>query len=58
MVAAGNRAADVALRMHVAGLDVRVVPDPATAIRSLPPGPVDVAANYPAFLALAATLGG
>jgi UDP-N-acetylmuramyl tripeptide synthase len=58
VVAAGNRAADVALRMHVAGLDVRVEPDPAAAIRSLPPGPVDVAANYPAFLALAATLGG
>jgi len=58
VVAAGNRAADVALRMEVAGLDVRVVPDPAAAIRSLPPGPVDVAANYPAFLALAATLGG
>ncbi len=58
VVAAGNRAADVALRMHVAGLDVRIVPDPAAAIRSLPPGPVDVAANYPAFLALAATLGG
>jgi UDP-N-acetylmuramyl tripeptide synthase len=58
VVAAGNRAADVALRMHVAGLDVRVVPDPAAAIRTLPPGPVDVAANYPAFLALAATLGG
>jgi hypothetical protein len=57
-VAAGNRAADVALRMHVAGLDVRIVPEPAAAIRSLPPGPVDVAANYPAFLALAATLGG
>ncbi len=35
-----------------------IVPDPAAAIRSLPPGAVDVAANYPAFLALAATLGG
>ncbi len=58
VVAAGNRAADVALRMHVAGLDVRIVPDPGGAIRSLPPGPVDVAANYPAFIALAATLGG
>ena len=58
VVAAGNRAADVALRMHVAGLDVRIVPDAAAAIRSLPPGTVDVAANYPAFLALAATLGG
>ena len=58
VVAAGNRAADVALRMHVAGLDVRIVSDPAAAIRSLPPGHVDVAANYPAFLALAATLGG
>ena len=58
VVASGNRAADVALRMHVAGLDVRVVPDAAAAIRSLPPGAVDVAANYPAFIALAATLGG
>ncbi len=58
VVAAGNRAADVALRMQVAGLDVRIVADPAAAIRSLPPGTVDVAANYPAFLALAATLGG
>jgi UDP-N-acetylmuramyl tripeptide synthase len=58
VVASGNRAADVALRMQVAGLDVRVVPDAAAAIRSLPPGRVDVAANYPAFIALAATLGG
>ena len=38
--------------------DVRVVRDALEAIRSQPAGPVDVAANYPAFLALAARLGG
>ncbi len=57
-VVAGNRAEDAALRLQVAGLDVSIVRDPLEAIRSQPVGPVDVAANYPAFLALAARLGG
>jgi UDP-N-acetylmuramyl tripeptide synthase len=58
VVVAGNRAVDAALRLQTAGLDVRVVRDPLEAIRTRPVGPVDVAANYPAFLALAARLGG
>ena len=58
VVVAGNRADDAALRLQAAGLDVRVVRDALEAIRSQPVGPVDVAANYPAFLALAARLGG
>ena len=58
VVVAGNRADDAALRLQAAGLDVRVVRDALEAIRSQPAGPVDVAANYPAFLALAARLGG
>jgi UDP-N-acetylmuramyl tripeptide synthase len=58
VVVAGNRADDAALRLQTAGLEVRVVGDALEAIRSQPVGPVDVAANYPAFLALAARLGG
>jgi UDP-N-acetylmuramyl tripeptide synthase len=52
VIAAGVRANDIALRLEVAGLDVRVIPDPFDAIRAVPPGPVTVATNYPAFLEL------
>jgi UDP-N-acetylmuramyl tripeptide synthase len=52
VIATGVRANDIALRLEVAGLDVRIVPDPFEAIRAVPPGPVTVATNYPAFLEL------
>ncbi len=52
VIATGVRAHDIALRLEVAGLQVRVIPGPLEAIRACPPGPVTVAANYPAFLEL------
>jgi len=52
VIATGVRANDIALRLEVAGLDVRAIPDPFDAIRAVPPGPVTVATNYPAFLEL------
>jgi UDP-N-acetylmuramyl tripeptide synthase len=52
VIATGVRAHDIALRLEVAGLDVRVIPDPLEAIRACPPGPVTIATNYPAFLEL------
>lgn len=52
VIATGVRAHDIALRLEVAGLDVRVIRDPFDAIRACPPGPVTVATNYPAFLEL------
>jgi len=51
-IATGVRAHDIALRLEVAGLRVRAVPDPFDAIRACLPGPVTVATNYPAFLEL------
>ncbi len=52
VIATGVRAHDIALRLEVAGLDVRAIPDPLEAIRACPPGPVTIATNYPAFLEL------
>jgi UDP-N-acetylmuramyl tripeptide synthase len=52
VIATGVRAHDIALRLEMAGLDVRAIPDPFEAIRTVPPGPVTVATNYPAFLEL------
>jgi UDP-N-acetylmuramyl tripeptide synthase len=52
VIATGVRAHDIALRLEVAGLDVRAIPDPLAAIRACPPGPVTIATNYPAFLEL------
>jgi UDP-N-acetylmuramyl tripeptide synthase len=52
VIATGVRAHDIALRLEVAGLDVRAIPEPLEAIRACPPGPVTVATNYPAFLEL------
>jgi UDP-N-acetylmuramyl tripeptide synthase len=53
VVASGSRARDLALRLEVAGAIPTVVDDAVEAVRSLPPGEVTVAANYPAFLSLA-----
>ncbi|HEY2916487.1 MAG TPA: MurT ligase domain-containing protein [Candidatus Limnocylindrales bacterium] len=52
VIATGVRAHDIALRLELAGLDVRAIPDPFDAIRAVPAGPVTVATNYPAFLEL------
>jgi UDP-N-acetylmuramyl tripeptide synthase len=52
VIATGVRAHDIALRLEVAGLDVRAIADPLEAIRACPPGPVTIATNYPAFLEL------
>ncbi|HET9681059.1 MAG TPA: MurT ligase domain-containing protein [Candidatus Limnocylindrales bacterium] len=52
VIATGVRAHDIALRLEVAGLEVRAIPDPLDAIRACPPGPVTIATNYPAFLEL------
>jgi lipid II isoglutaminyl synthase (glutamine-hydrolysing) len=51
-VATGYRASDMALRLEVAGLNVKRVRDPVDAILASPPGPVSVIGNYPAFLDL------
>lgn len=51
-VATGHRASDMALRLEVAGLNVKRVRDPVEAILASPPGPVSVVGNYPAFLDL------
>jgi UDP-N-acetylmuramyl tripeptide synthase len=52
VIATGVRANDIALRLEMAGLEVRAIPDPFEAIRAAPAGPVTVATNYPAFLEL------
>ena len=51
-MAGGDRASDMALRLEVAGLNVKRVRDPVEAILASPPGPVSVVGNYPAFLDL------
>jgi UDP-N-acetylmuramyl tripeptide synthase len=49
VVASGERAADLGVRLSYAGLDHQTVPDPLAALTMLPPGDVDVVANYTAF---------
>ncbi|MFT4044614.1 MAG: MurT ligase domain-containing protein [Gordonia sp. (in: high G+C Gram-positive bacteria)] len=49
VVAAGERAADLSVRLLYAGAEHTVVPDPLQAIASCPPGRVEVLANYTAF---------
>jgi UDP-N-acetylmuramyl tripeptide synthase len=55
----GSRGDELALRLAVAGVDVRREESGAlmNAIRSQPPGPIDVVANWPAFNALLDTIG-
>jgi UDP-N-acetylmuramyl tripeptide synthase len=50
IISTGERRHDIALRLDVAGVQVEVVEDPLEAVRRVPPGPVYIAANYPAFL--------
>jgi UDP-N-acetylmuramyl tripeptide synthase len=46
----GERAEDLALRLHYAEVPFRMMPrDPAAAVRALPSGDADVVANYSAF---------
>jgi UDP-N-acetylmuramyl tripeptide synthase len=49
VVASGERAADLGVRLSYAGLEHQTVPDPLIALAALPPGQVDVVANYTAF---------
>lgn len=52
VVASGERAADLGLRLSYAEVEHRTEPDPLAALDLLPPGEVTVVANYTAFLAL------
>lgn len=49
VVAAGERATDLAVRLTYAGVEHSTVPNPLRAIASCPPGRVEVLANYTAF---------
>ncbi|WP_227985487.1 Mur ligase family protein [Nocardia spumae] len=49
VVAAGERATDLGVRLTYAGVDHTTVPNPLRAIASCPPGQVEVLANYTAF---------
>jgi lipid II isoglutaminyl synthase (glutamine-hydrolysing) len=49
VVASGERAADLGVRLSYAGVDHQTVADPLAALAALPPGEVDVVANYTAF---------
>jgi UDP-N-acetylmuramyl tripeptide synthase len=57
VVAAGERGTDLAVRLGYAGVQHTLVHDTLAAIASCPPGPVEVVANYTAFLALQRRLG-
>ena len=49
VVASGERAADLGVRLSYAGLEHQTVPDPLAGLAALPEGAVDVVANYTAF---------
>jgi UDP-N-acetylmuramyl tripeptide synthase len=49
VVASGERAADLGVRLSYAGVDHQTVADPLAALAALPAGNVDVVANYTAF---------
>lgn len=52
VVAAGERATDLAVRLTYGGIDHDVIHDAIAAIRACPPGRVEVLANYTALLNL------
>jgi lipid II isoglutaminyl synthase (glutamine-hydrolysing) len=52
VVAAGERGTDLAVRLGYAGVKHTLMHDTVAAIASCPPGPVEVVANYTAFLQL------
>jgi UDP-N-acetylmuramyl tripeptide synthase len=49
VVAAGERAADLGVRLSYAGIEHDTTTDPLSGLALLPPGKVDVVANYTAF---------
>ncbi|MBC2682427.1 DUF1727 domain-containing protein [Corynebacterium sp. 4HC-13] len=49
VVAAGERGTDLAVRLGYAGVEHTLIKDTVAAIRSCPPGRVEVLANYTAF---------
>ncbi|NKY84465.1 Mur ligase family protein [Nocardia veterana] len=49
VVASGERATDLGVRLTYAGVEHTTVPNPLRAIASCPPGRVEVLANYTAF---------
>jgi hypothetical protein len=49
VTASGERSADIGLRLSYADIEHTTVADPLAAIAALPPGKVDVVANYTAF---------
>jgi UDP-N-acetylmuramyl tripeptide synthase len=49
VVASGERAADLGVRLSYAGLEHQTVADPLAALAALPAGEIDVVANYTAF---------
>jgi UDP-N-acetylmuramyl tripeptide synthase len=49
VVASGERAADLGVRLSYAGLEHQTVSDPLAALTALPAGEIDVVANYTAF---------
>ncbi|GHE76582.1 UDP-N-acetylmuramyl peptide synthase [Amycolatopsis deserti] len=49
VVAAGERSADLAVRLTYAGVPHVRCADPVRAVAGLPPGPVELVANYTAF---------
>ncbi|HET9256375.1 MAG TPA: MurT ligase domain-containing protein [Pseudonocardiaceae bacterium] len=49
VVASGERAADLGVRLSYAGVDHQTVADPLAALAALPAGRIDVVANYTAF---------
>lgn len=49
VAASGERSADIGLRLSYAGVEHTTLADPLAAIAALPPGKVDVVANYTAF---------
>ncbi|KUI35237.1 UDP-N-acetylmuramyl peptide synthase [Mycobacterium sp. IS-1496] len=57
VVAAGERGTDLAVRLGYAGVEHTLVHDTLAAIKSCPPGHVEVIANYTAFLQLNRRLG-
>ena len=52
VVAVGERATDLAVRLTYGGIDYELIHDPIAAIRACPPGRVEVLANYTALLNL------
>ncbi|MFT4088903.1 MAG: MurT ligase domain-containing protein, partial [Gordonia sp. (in: high G+C Gram-positive bacteria)] len=56
VIAAGERSADLGVRLLYAGAEHTTVADPMKAIASCPPGRVEVLANYTAFRDLGTAL--